>query len=400
MGIIANRPIIGGVQHRECSTCHRILPEQKPYFSTNGLNARGERPFKAKCNDCQNEYQQQFYTNKGPRGLVPTDTKIVAIVEGLDVQVGWHGDAKYWPVKPLAHLCKRSLANWQHLRTALTASPDWASTVTNVVMVGADGSRRSMACLPWERWAAFWLEFGGNNAQSQSVRTTAQRALALVFGDTAESNRAGAAAVNEGPVPTNTTVPVAQSSDPIEQIKNGVTALLGPLFEQLILSAVSSVLEQRFGSMPDQVAETHETLRGATVIEREVRTEVHHEWVMNGHCYLAVDRANNRLAIGETNKEPARRLEDSDYNGGKSGGTWVLAYSFATGDRKAAEQDLIRLARSAGAVPIAGTRGTFVYERRVENDFTQLPARIKYENLRRWVAQARLFEAPMFIYDQ
>lgn len=92
-------------------------------------------------------------------------------------------------------------------------------------------------------------------------------------------------------------------------------------------------------------------------------------------------------------------LKDSDYNGGKSGGTWVLAYSFATDDRKAAEQDLIRLARSAWGCSIAGTRGTFVYERRVESDFTQLPARIKYENLRRWVAQARLFEAPMFIYD-
>lgn len=200
MGIIANRPIIGGVQHRECSTCHRILPEQKPYFSTNGLNARGERPFKAKCNDCQNEYQQQFYTNKGSRGLVPTDTKIVAIVEGLDVQVGWHGDAKYWPVKPLAHLCKRGLTAWPNLYAALTASEQWASVVIPVIMTGADGKRYKMACLPWDRWPAFWLEFGGNNTQSQSVRATAQRALALVFGDTAESNRAAAVAVNDGRV--------------------------------------------------------------------------------------------------------------------------------------------------------------------------------------------------------
>ena len=33
-----------------------------------------------------------------------------------------------------------------------------------------------MVCLPWDRWPAFWLEFGGNNTQSQSVRATAQRA--------------------------------------------------------------------------------------------------------------------------------------------------------------------------------------------------------------------------------
>lgn len=399
MGIISNRPIKDGVQHRECAICHETFPEQKPYFSTNGLNARGEMCFKSNCADCQYKYQQQFKA-KGSQALIPTETRAVPIVEGLDVQVGWHGDAKYWPVKPLAHLCKRGFTAWPKLYAALTSGDQWASTVTPVVMVGADGRHRSMACLPWERWAAFWLEFGGDNPQSQSVRTAAQQALAMAFGDTAESNRAAAVAIHQGYTPSTAITAPLVAIDPVEQIKNGVTALLGPLFEQLILSAVSNVLEQRFGAMPDQVAETHETLRGATVIEREVRTEVHSEWMTNGYCYLAIDTANNRLAIGETNKEPARRLEDSDYNGGKSGGAWQLAYSFATDDRKAAERDLIQIARSAGAVPVVGTRGTFVYERRIEQDFKQLPARMKYENLRRWVAQARLFEVPMFIYDQ
>lgn len=394
MSIIANRPIIGGVQHRECSMCHRVLPEQKPYFSTNGMNAKGERPFKAKCNDCQNEYQQQFYKHKdaaqarpdqGERStsqvldLVPANVHLLIDVDNQRGNLtNMHRASKEGDSKRPANWLQTEQA--KEFIAALAASLNVGIDYILQAVSGRDGGT-------WAHWQVC-VEYARYLSPAFAIRWNEYARLYL-----------------EGK--SRHAEPAEHTSDAVDQIKNGFVALFGPAIERLILSAVGNVLEQRFGDMPQQAAETHDaaietrdTLRGATVIEREVRTEVHHEWVMNGHCYLAVDVANNRLAIGETNKEPARRLEDSDYNGGKSGGTWVLAYSFATDDRKAAEQDLIRLARNAGAIPITGTRGTFVYERRIEQDFKQLPARIKYENLRRWVAQARLFEAPMFIYDQ
>lgn len=208
MGKIANRPIIDGVQHRECVDCHKVLPEQKPYFSTNGFRRDGSIEYKAKCADCQYKYQER-YKKHDTTALVPTETRTITVQDGLEVQVGWHGDAKYWPVKPLAGLCRESLKHWQHLNKVLREDDGWASVVTDVVMTGADNKRYSMTCLPWDRWADFWLSFGGDNPQARAVQDTARNALALVFGDTAESNREAAESIGRGEMP-----PRVLASDP------------------------------------------------------------------------------------------------------------------------------------------------------------------------------------------
>lgn len=182
----------------------------------------------------------------------------------------------------------------------------------------------------------------------------------------------------------------------IVQIREGLMTLLGPTVEQLFTSAFDRVITERLGAMPQQTAETWEVVRGATVIEREVTQTVEVEWLTNGWCYCAVND-NGLMAIGETGKPPEKRMEDSDYNGAKSGGTWRVVWSFKTDNRGQAEKDIIRLAMTAGACAVqTQTRGTFRYDERIVNDFKQLPSKMKYERLRRWIAQARLFEPPLF----
>lgn len=362
---------MGSVAQKACSVCGQEYPDTTGFFRPTGSGVP-----RSICRSCDKEAdRKRWHGRTEPLALIPSNAEhFYDNAQGkYNLTAMWRGAG-----------CPRS----KKPNTWLTLP----STVEFLAELNAKEfgihSARGGAGGTWAHWQVA-VEYAGYLSPAFAIQWN-EYARAYLEGKTRPVAQAESTAI----------VPVQDTGDAVEQIKNGIIALFGPAIEQLILSAVSTVLDQRFGAMPQQTAETWETLRGATVIEREVRTEVHHEWVLNGHCYLAVDVANNRLAIGETNKEPARRLEDSDYNGGKSGGTWVLAYSFATDDRKAAEQDLIRLARNAGAIPITGTRGTFVYERRIEQDFKQLPARIKYENLRRWVAQARLFEAPMFIYDQ
>lgn len=211
--------------------------------------------------------------------------------------------------------------------------------------------------------------------------------LEVAFGRTAASNRD---AIGVRPIVT----PAPSEPNAIEQVTTGLMTLL----TGAIRSAVDQVLTERLGSVPQQTAETWETVRGATVIEREVTKTVYEEWVADGWCYLFASCDGQLMAIGETHKTPERRLLDGEYNGNKDREVrWQVLHSFQTDNRGDVEKRLHRLAKQAGACPVPNTRGTFERDERIIADFCRLPKKLCAEHLSRYIEQGRLFEPPMFM---
>lgn len=196
MGIVTQKvqspphTLIDGIPHRRCGEgrkarragsveCGQLKPLQPgpDGFPRNLAYTDG---FALVCSACVEARRPQYVKTQG-RALEFTKTEQVVIRGVGAVNVGWHGDAQYWPVKPLKRLLNIA---WSHLSTAIKEDSLLASAVTYFVTTGLDGKQYEMICLPWSHWHTFWLKFG--NADTLQVQQDAQQALERVFGHTAE----------------------------------------------------------------------------------------------------------------------------------------------------------------------------------------------------------------------
>jgi hypothetical protein len=181
----------------------------------------------------------------------------------------------------------------------------------------------------------------------------------------------------------------------IEQVKSGLMTLFAPALQDMMRTVVDAVFIERFGVMPQQVAETHATVRGATRIEivQEVTVD---GWASDGHWYIAVNERDGLMSLGETTKDPPMlRLEDGDYNGNKAGDKcWVMLHSARTDKRKAAQTWIQQMARQYGCRAVGGDR--FAYDPEFAAEARRLIGPIRLDAMKQRAADDGMFLPPLF----
>lgn len=181
----------------------------------------------------------------------------------------------------------------------------------------------------------------------------------------------------------------------IEQIKAGLVTLFAPAVHDIVRAAVEAVVVERFGVMPEQVAETHAAVKGATRIEivEEVTVD---GWASDGYWYIAVNARDNIMSLSETTKDPpALRLENGDYNGNKAGDKcWVMVHSCRTDKRKKAQEWMHQVAQRFGCRKISGDR--YVYDLAFVAEAKRITGPIRIEAMKQQAVDQELFLPPLF----
>lgn len=177
-------------------------------------------------------------------------------------------------------------------------------------------------------------------------------------------------------------------------LAQGVNALMATLVQAITQQVVSEV-RGLLGEAPQQVAETHATVRGATRIEivQEVTVD---GWASDGHWYIAVNERDGLMSLGETTKDPpALRLDDGDYNGNKAGDRcWVMVHSARTDRRKGAQAWIQQMARQFGCRHIGGDR--FAYDLDFVAEARRLVGPIRVDAMKQRAADDGMFLPPLF----
>lgn len=124
------------------------------------------------------------------------DARVVVFGDlGTHASVGWHGDVEYFPITPLLALTR--FETEYALLEAIRRDPLVGTLPLKARIIRPRGGAGAPAWhLPWSHFNAFCMKFGNEQTKPQQER--AQRILEMAFGHTAESNREGAARVDQG----------------------------------------------------------------------------------------------------------------------------------------------------------------------------------------------------------
>lgn len=311
MGIVTQKvqspppTMIDGIPHRRCGEgrkarrvgsieCGKLKPLQ-PGPEGFPRNAAYTDGFALVCNACvEARRPQQALAVKPGRALEFTKTEQVVIRGVGRVNIGWHGDAEYWPVKPL----KRLVKDWPNLAKEIKTDPVLGSCVV-LFTTQVDSQRRSMLCLPWSHWHTFWLKFG--NADTLQVQQDAQRALERAFGHTAEQVQRTTAQARAANAPQTAMVPYAAPHADLVPVYHRLDSVENKLDQVIEWTAsvdkVQRTIRLRGGLYLARFRDEELSTPAALLVEYGIKDAAH--WL---------DRGYMLVSIGKSSKDTSKRV--------------------------------------------------------------------------------------------